>query len=518
MRPTGTDDTEVIIRVPAQPEPPGGTGPPSWTPTVDDVPAEPEPLTNPRLTVLAWLVPLVTAGAMGSWRLCTAALSEDELATWGMVTARWADFRSVVAHVDVTLAPYYVLMRLWVALVGDADWLLRLPSVLFAAGAAGFVAAIGIRLGGRRAGLTAGLLFAVLPTVSRYAQDARPYALVMLVAAGSTYALLRLLDRPCWPGYLRYAGTVILLGLAHVVALLLLLAHGAMVARDIGSRRRLLAWSAAASIGVASTVPLLLAGRSQSRNQIGWIPPLSWTGLAQTPERMFGTAVIAGAVVALGMTAMSLRSPVRVATLWALLPAAGLAVAATVMPLWVPRYLLFVLPAWALLAALALHRLTILRCLVAVLGIGLLAVPAQTTIRTGHGHDLASRDIALVLRANQLPGDAVLFGPFTDGDQRTSRDAVMRYLAPDERPADKLMVRPPRTRGSLGAQECADADVPSCFGKPDRVWLVRKGAYRDVLLGIGAAKEQLVHQDFVQSRVWTLKGCTVALYVRKPAA
>ena len=518
MRPTSTDQTAIIIRVPVQPEPPGATGPESWTPTADDLPAEPEPLTNPRLTVLAWLVPVLVAGGIGSWHLGTPGLSEDELATWGMVSIGWDDFRSVLANVDATVAPYYALLRLWVALFGDADWLLRLPSVLFAAGAAGLIAAIGIRLGGRRAGLTAGLLFALLPGVSRYAQEARPYALVMLAAAGSTYVLLRLLDSPRWPGYLGYTATVLLLGLAHVVALLLLLAHGLLVARDRRSWRAVLAWLGAVLIGVTPVLPLLLVGRVQSGNQIGWIPPLTWARLAETPERLFGAALIAGAVMALALTAMSLRPPVQVATLWAVVPTAGLAGAALVTPLWVPRYLLFVLPAWALLAALALHRLTVLRGLVTVLGIGLLAVPAHTTIRTGYGHDVASRDIALVIEANRLPGDAVLFGPFADGDQRTSRDAVMRYLTPEERPLDKMMVRPPRTKGSLGAQECPDAEIPSCFGKPDRVWVVRKGTYSNVLMNIGAAKEQLLRQDFVRSETWPLKGFTVSLYTRKPAA
>jgi mannosyltransferase len=215
---------------------------------------------------------------------------------------------------------------------------------------------------------------------------------------------------------------------------------------------------------------------------------------------------------------MSLRGPARGVTLWAVVPAAGLAAAAQVTPLWVARYLLFVLPAWALLAAMTLRGLTILRGLVAVLAVGALAIPAQVAIRDVGGHDLASRDIAAVIKANDLPGDTVLFGPFANADQRTSRDAVLRYLSPDERPLDKLMVQPPRTKGSLGAQECPDVDVPSCFGNPSRVWVVRRGKLTNPLEGIGVAKEQLLRQNFVQSEIWPLKGFTVALYTRKAAA
>jgi mannosyltransferase len=303
-----------------------------------------------------------------------------------------------------------------------------------------------------------------------------------------------------------------------VVALLLLLAHAVLVIRVARSGRTFGAWLAAAAAGAAPAVPLLYLGQVQSRGQIGWIPPLTWARLAETPERLFGATVIAGAVIALALAALSLRPPAQALTLWALLPTAGLAVAALIVPLWVPRYLLFVLPAWVLLAALALRRLTVLRGLVAVLVIGALALPAQLAMRTGYGHDLGSRDVSLVLRDNRLPGDAILFGPFADGDQRTSRDAVMRYTPSTDRPQDKLMVRPPRVHGSLGAQECPDAEIPSCFGRPDRVWVIRKGAYEDILQNIGPAKEQLLRVDFVQSEAWRLKGFTVALYTRKPTA
>jgi mannosyltransferase len=518
MRPSSTDQTALIVLVPDQPGSDGDTGSPAWTPTPDDLPPAPEPLTNPRLTVLAWLLPVLVTGAIGGWRLANPGLGEDELATWGMVTAGWSDFRQVMSHVDATLGPYYLLIRGWVALVGSTDLLLRLPSMIFTAVAAGVVAGIGIKVGGRRVGLAAGLIFAILPSISRYAQEARPYALVTLLAATATLVLLHLLERPRFVTYLAYAVIIALLGLAHIVALLVLAAHGLVVLTVRRSWRGFLGWATAALAALLPVAPVLLLGRGQSAGQIGWIPPLSWDRIAETPAALFGAPILAGAVLALALAAMSLRPPVRAITVWALVPAAGLAGAALVTPLWVARYLLFVVPAWALLAALTLRRLTVLRGLVAVLGMAALSVPAQFAVRDVGGHDIASRDIAAVIRSNDLPGDTILFGPFANGDQRTSRDAVLRYLAPDERPLDKLMVQPPRTNGSLGAQECPDVDVPSCFGTPDRVWVVRRGRLTNVLEGIGPAKEQLLRQNFIQSRLWPLRGFTVALYTRKPAA
>ena len=106
---------------------------------------------------------------------------------------------------------------------------LRLPSVLAMAGAAGLTAVLGRRLFGAPAGLLAGLLFAVLPGTSRYAQEARPYALVTLFAVLAMVLLVRALDRP---GRLRgsfYAAAVAGLGLAHLLALSLLAAHAVVV-------------------------------------------------------------------------------------------------------------------------------------------------------------------------------------------------------------------------------------------------------------------------------------------------
>lgn len=518
MRPSSTDQTAIIVRVTDEPLVGKDAEPAKWTPTADDLPAEPEPLVNPRLTMLAWLVPMVAAAVVGVWKLATPGLSEDELATWGMVSVDWSHFTAVLQNVDATLAPYYLLLRGWAVLAGGTDLALRLPSVIFATGATGFLAAIGIKLGGRRVGLAAGLIFALLPTVSRYAQDARPYALVMFAATMTTYVLVGLLDRPRFTLYAAYTAGIVLLGLANVVALMLLLAHGLAVWQIRRSGRSVLAWLGAALAGLLPGLPLLYLGRRQSGTQINWIPPLTWARLGDTPEQLFGAAIVAGAVMALALAAMSMRSSLRVATLWAVAPVAGLIAASFVTPLWVPRYLLFVLPAWALLAAVTLRRLTVLRGLVAVLAIAALAGPAQVALRGVGGHDFASRDISSVIKANRLPGDTVLFGPFANGDQRTSRDAFDRYLPPAQRPLDKLMVQPPRTNGSLGAQECADAEIPSCFGHPDRVWVVRKGKFTNVLDGIGPAKEELLRQNFVQSEIWPLKGFTVALYTRKPAA
>jgi len=81
-----------------------------------------------------------------------------------------------------------------VHLAGSGEFVVRLPSAIAVAVAAGAVAAIGRRLISPWAGLAAGLLFAVLPAVSRYAQEARSYAVVTALATIASYLLLRTLQ------------------------------------------------------------------------------------------------------------------------------------------------------------------------------------------------------------------------------------------------------------------------------------------------------------------------------------
>ncbi|HEY3481332.1 MAG TPA: glycosyltransferase family 39 protein, partial [Streptomyces sp.] len=148
------------------------------------------------LAQLAWLLPTLLAGCLGLIRVGWPALWEDELATWGMVTIPWRQAVPVLQHTDATLGGYYALMHVWVSVLGDSDVMLRLPSVLAMAGAAGLTARIGTRLATPRVGLLSGLVFAVLPATSRYGQEARPYALVVLAAVLCTLALVHVLDRP----------------------------------------------------------------------------------------------------------------------------------------------------------------------------------------------------------------------------------------------------------------------------------------------------------------------------------
>jgi hypothetical protein len=70
-------------------------------------------------------------------------------------------------------------------------------------------------------------LIALVPSVSRFAQEARFYAFAVLAATLATLLLLRALDRPSAPRWLAYTASLALLGYVDVVALSVLAGHAA---------------------------------------------------------------------------------------------------------------------------------------------------------------------------------------------------------------------------------------------------------------------------------------------------
>ncbi|MFI7316816.1 hypothetical protein [Streptomyces venezuelae] len=97
-----------------------------------------------------------------------------------------------LGNVDAVHGLYYLLMHVLFALTGDADPLLvlRIPSVLAMGAAAAGVALLGRRLAGVRAGACAGVVFALIPSVQRFAQEGRSYAAVCALVVWATCALV----------------------------------------------------------------------------------------------------------------------------------------------------------------------------------------------------------------------------------------------------------------------------------------------------------------------------------------
>ena len=348
---------------------------PATAPTMPDEAAGPEAVSRRRMAAwLTWAAPAAAAAALGCTQIGVPMLWRDELATWSATSRTVPQLWMMVHHIDAVLGVYYVGLHLWLAIFGDSAAAMRLPSAIAMTVSAAAVALAGRRLGeGQARGLAGGLLFALIPSVSRYAQEARPYAFAACFAALATLLLLRAAELPRWHRWAWYALALAAAGAANLVALCVLAGHavavlaacwqrtpsgGGVTARVRSALTARLAVATLAGFclsAIAAIVldaPIVIEGRHQSLSQIGeqQTPSLvQFTGLrGGLWSQLFCSAPVAVAILVLAVASVAV-APRRSA------PWCGLALA--VVPIvavwlishgpasyWVVRYLLFSVP------------------------------------------------------------------------------------------------------------------------------------------------------------------------------
>ncbi|WP_045739521.1 glycosyltransferase family 39 protein [Actinoplanes rectilineatus] len=461
---------------------------------------------------LTWVLPAITAAGLGMWRLTGASLWADELATWGAVRLSWDQLRQLTGSVDVILLPYYGALHAYTKIAGTGTTALRLPSVIAVTLTALAVVALGRRAGGDRAGLAAGMLFALLPVVSRYAQEARPYALVILFAALALLALVRLLEGPTVTRTALYTAAVAGAGLAHPLGGMLMVAGHAvavpLVLRPWKVRTALLCMLGA---GIGSVPALLLAVRGQAQSaQISWITLVDWNTVQGLPQNMFVSAACGGILLALAV--LGVRRPTTALAAAAFVPPVLLLVVGVLTPIFVPRYALVALPALAALAGAAAVRAGRPQAVAVLALTAVLAYPVHTELRESDGHGQDSARIAAVIGPRWQPGDVVVFPDRRYSIPWAMRDIYERYL-PAPRPPDVLRVRGQREDGTLLAEECPEA---SCLGTPNRIWVVGVSPAADLLTDMTPAKRKRIEAGYRVEQRWGFKLLAIALLERRP--
>ncbi|MGW5420364.1 glycosyltransferase family 39 protein [Streptomyces sp. NPDC003943] len=483
---------------------------------------------SPRLgPLLTFLPPTAVALVCVLTRLGNRQLWFDEYATWWASSLPSAAFGRLTEHVDIVFVPYYTFMHAWTWLAGSSTTALRLPEALAMAASAGLVALVGRRLFTARVGVAAGLLFALLPTVARYGQEARPYAFAMFFSLLATVLLLRALERPSLRVWAGYALAVALTGFSHLVALSVLAAHAVLVLRARRSGDPLAHWAfaCAAVMGTSVVVPMAYRSTGQS-GQIAW-NDVSSRDLLWYASDLFGNWTVATTVLGLavlGLWAAGRPSAVALAT-WALLPPVVTAATGEWLHLFLPRYLLFTVPAWTLLAAAGAVRVAGLLTVVgrgalwrraratalvaaAVAGFVVLTLPALRSVRQDIPTEPDYAGAARLVKAGQRPGDGIVFHRSFN-----SRLAMAYQLREGTRPADILMKRAPQQTGWFWAHEY---QRPSGrLSGSDRLWFVSPGDDEDPYAYMPEAKAKALKDGYTVARTERLRHVTVQLLERR---
>jgi mannosyltransferase len=490
-----------------------------------------------RFAGAVWLPPVLVAAAIVGRQAARPQLWRDELATWSAATRSPSALDRLTEHIDGVLEPYYRFLHVWIGLFGDSVVSLRWPSMLAATATAGLVGVLGAVVGTPRAGLLAGLVYAVLPSTVRYGQEARPYALAEFAAVAATLLLFLALRRRRWFSWVGYAVALALLGTLHLVMLLVLAGHLVAVLDDVRttrSWRSLLAPAAAVLGAVAVLVPLMLRGYTQTGAQLGSSHRTTFYLVAELPVGVCYGVVAAGALTVLAVAGALLNGRTgRVFGLLTLAPIAALAVLAAFVPVFNHRYVIFVAPLACVLAGLGLARLRLplgrlrfgrLRFgsdgmaygLAAVVLLLLITLPEQAEARRSHEQLSAPlidyRGAARVVATGRQPGDAIVY-------QRGGwqfADIATEYYLRRNAPADVLAATSRTAVGGFWTPEVAQP--AAALARVNRVWAVLPDGSAS---GPGPRFDRVravLARTFRQTGRWRLSGITVLLFRRRAGA
>jgi mannosyltransferase len=177
-------------------------------------------------------------------------------------------------------------------------------------------------------------------------------------------------------------------------------------------------------------------------------------------------------------------------------------------PVYTFRYIVFCLPAVALLAGpalVALGRYAGTAALVALLVIGL---PTQSFQRSAVGHGINIRRVDRIVARNYLPGDALLNVSSRSGPQKGTGEHTLEAAYPYglARLHDISMGLSPAQSGTLGGTYPPTQVIRQRAVTAHRIWVVEWTSPRPVVLldGLGF---RLVHR-------WDIQGLWLRLYVR----
>jgi mannosyltransferase len=242
---------------------------------------------------------------LGLWGLARdSSMGNDEVATRWAALLSLRDLAHLLNTIDAVHGFYYLLMHAWVA-VGSSPAVLRIPSVLAMIVAVVLTTILAQRLTGSGwAGLFAGLVMALTPAITHYAQTARSYAMVVACVVASTLALLGALNAEAAGAtgargarrWVLYAVLVTLGGYLNEMSLLVLAAHAVTVLLARHGLRVLGHWAAAAASAAVLVLPLVVIS-NREQGAVQWIPPPGVRDLRILFQDYFGATAAVGVLL-----------------------------------------------------------------------------------------------------------------------------------------------------------------------------------------------------------------------------
>jgi mannosyltransferase len=356
----------------------------------------------------------------------------DESFSVEVARISWGNFLRLLWWREANMSLYYVLLRIWLQF-GHSEFYIRSLSVVIAAATIPAIYWLARLLYDRRVALIAAALFTFNAYSIRYSQEARSYALFLLLATLSSGFFIALVREPVRRNRIGYVLISILAVYAHFYALLLVAAHWLNLGwlrsgESSADRTRLSAelrrvWT---TIG-AAVLPLLVFVAKTGAGPIRWIHRPDFHDLSgffanlagsnRWPLAAISTVACIAAVAPLGWSIWRRGHTwetwrCQFLLLWLLFPVVLTVLLSFARPVFLARYMIFCLPALLILVAAGVARLrqSWLMAL-ALTGILLLSVQGIFFVYANDfdtERDASGAAAAFILDHAQ-PGDAVVF-------------------------------------------------------------------------------------------------------------
>ncbi len=393
-------------------------------------PASRERIHDPHVKWLLLIVPL--AALLRFLYLSRKSVYLDEAISVAYAHMSWHEFAQVLLARDANMALFYLLLR-GVVPFGDSEFRVRLISVIAGVATVPVMYWLGKKLYDRQTGVWTALLLSVNACHVVFSQEARGYALALLLITLSCWLFLKGIESPSWPTWAWYA-LVSALGVhSHYYAGLVLVAQWISL---FTLPRRMLPekhlFVAILVVGVLISPAVLFVLR-HTPGHIDWVPPISWLEvyhtavfLAAEGSKLTGNLLLAFCLIALSSaerldwrelhaefelnrSGLNRRGLDRWKKLspwfWLLAPMVITAVGSLWTPMFFHRFLIVCLPAFVLLVARGLVQLRPRAVWVTAFLVLSIVTVAQSYARTREDW----RDAVHYVLSQSQPGDAVWF-------------------------------------------------------------------------------------------------------------
>jgi mannosyltransferase len=252
------------------------------------------------------------------------------------------------------------------------------------------------------------------------------------------------------------------------------------------------------------------------RGQLSWLTAPGYAGLASV-TKLIGPPIMTIAVVIVliaGVAVTALRAPGRrlpswrapltaLCVPWLVLPPAILLLGSIVSPVYNFRYILFCVPAAALLGGAGLAALGRVGGTAALIIVAVLSLNSQVSFRLpgGHGDDIRQAD--KIVAAAARPGDVVLY----TNDNAESFGAAYSYGLGRLRNIE--LARGPVASATLGGTNVSLSKLRARLSHASRLWIVEidsEAPARHYLAGL--------HYHLIW--IWQTSDIWLRLYQREP--